>query len=94
MKIKPLFDRVVIKEEQQEKTESGIILGKMDSEAPKIGEVVFIGEGNLNDDNSRTEMIVQVGDKVLYNKFSGFDITLKGETFFILRQTDILAIIE
>lgn len=94
MKIKPLFDRVVIKEEQQEKTESGIILGKMDSEAPKVGEVIYVGEGNLNDDNSFTKMIVQVGDKVLYNKFSGFDISLKGETFFILRQTDILAIIE
>ena len=66
----------------------------MDSEAPKIGEVVYVGEGNLNDDNSLTKMLVKVGDKVLYNKFSGFDITLGSETFFILRQTDILATLE
>lgn len=94
MKIKPLFDRVVLKEQQQDKTESGILLGKMDSEAPKIGEVIFVGQGNLNEDNSLSKMLVKVGDKVLYNKFSGFDITLDKETFFILRQTDILAIIE
>ena len=94
MKLKPLSDRVVFKMvEAEETTKSGIILTGAAKEKPQIAEVVEIGNGVL-DDGTVVEMKVKVGDKVITSKYSGTEIKLDGEEYIIVRQGDILAIVE
>ena len=94
MKLKPLSDRVVVKMfEAEETTKSGIILTGAAKEKPQIAEVIEIGNGVL-DDSTVVEMKVRVGDKVITSKYSGTEIKLEGEEYIIVRQGDILAIVE
>ena len=94
MRIKPLDDRVVIKmTEAEETTKSGIILAGNAKEKPQVAEVVEVGPGAVVD-GKRVEMQVKVGDKVLISKYAGNEVKLDGEEYTILRQGDILAIVE
>ena len=94
MKIKPLADRVVIKTvEAEETTTSGIILAGSAKEKPQVAEVVAVGPGGMVD-GKEVEMIVKVGDKVLTSKYSGTEVKVDGEECTIVRQSDILAIVE
>ncbi|MFQ6724080.1 MAG: co-chaperone GroES [Clostridia bacterium] len=94
MNIKPLFDRVVIKPDiQTSTTKSGIVLPSTSQERPQIGKVVAIGSG-LDIDANNVGMQVCVGDKVLFNKFAGNEIKIEDETFIVLRQIDLVAVME
>lgn len=94
MKIKPLFDRVVVKElKAEEKTTSGIYLPTSAQEKPCIAEVLYVGEGELIN-GSLVPLKVKAGDKILFAKYSGSEFKLDNEEFIVLKQTDILAIIE
>ncbi len=94
MKLKPLADRVVIKPAvAEEKTKGGIILPDTAKEKPVIGEVVAVGPGKVADDGKKISPEVKVGDKVLYGKYSGTDVTVEGEEYLIMRESDIFAIV-
>lgn len=94
MKLKPLADRVVIKPQPaEEKTKGGIILPDTAKEKPVIGEVVAVGPGKIADDGKKIVMEVKVGDKVLYGKYSGTEVTVEGEEYLIMREADIFAIV-
>ena len=94
MKIKPLADRVVIKMVEAEgTTKGGIILTSAAKEKPQVATVVAVGPGGLVD-GKEVEMIVKVGDKVLTSKYSGTEVKVDGEECTIVRQSDILAIVE
>lgn len=94
MKIKPLADRVVIKlEEAEETTKGGIILTSSAKEKPQVATVVAVGPGGQVD-GKEVKMIVKVGDKVLTSKYSGTEVKVDGEECTIVRQSDILAIVE
>ena len=95
MKLKPLGDRVVIKVlEVEEKTQSGIVLPEKAKEKPQEGKVVAVGTGKILDDGSRVEPEVKTGDKVIYSKFAGNEVEVDGEEYLILRQDDVLAVVE
>ena len=90
--VKPLGDRIFVKvSPAEEKTAGGILLPDNAQEKPQIGEVVAVGPGKRNDDGSRSELDVKVGDKVLYSKFAGTDVKLSGDDYVLLSEKDILA---
>ena len=94
MAIRPLFDKVVIKAiETDEKTASGIVLPGAAKEKPQLAEVVAVGPGG-NVDGKEITMQVKVGDKVLYSKYAGSEFKIDGEEVVIVRQSDILAVID
>ena len=94
MKLKPLADRVVLKrEEAEEKTKGGIILTSAAQEKPEIYEVVVAGPGGIVDGNE-VKMEVKAGDKVIVGKYTGTTVKLDGEEYTIVRQSDILAVVE
>jgi chaperonin GroES len=94
MKLKPLADRIVIKpSEAEEKTKGGIILPDTAKEKPVVGEVVAAGPGRRSDDGKIVPMEVKVGDKVLYGKYSGTEVTLDGQEYLIMRESDLFAIV-
>ena len=94
MTIKPLSDRVLIKmEEAEETTKSGILLAGSAKEKPQVASVVAVGPGGMVDGKEVT-MHVKVGDKVITSKYSGTDIKLDGQEYTIVRQSDILAVVE
>ena len=94
MNIKPLFDRVVIKMvEAEETTKSGIILADNAKEKPQVAEIVAVGPGGVVEGKEIT-MQVKVGDRVLISKYAGTEVKLDGQEYTILRQNDILAIVE
>ena len=94
MKLKPLADRVVLKMvETEETTKSGIILTSAAKEKPSVAEVVEVGPGGIVEGNE-VKMTVKVGDKVITSKYSGTEIKLDGAEYIIVRQGDILAIVE
>jgi chaperonin GroES len=94
MTIKPLSDRVVIKMvEMEETTKSGIILAGSAKEKPQVAEVIAVGPGGMVDGKEVT-MYVKVGDKVITSKYSGTEIKIDKEEFIIVRQNDILAVVE
>ena len=94
MNIKPLSDRVIIQaQEAEEKTASGIILPDTAKEKPQMGEVVAIGPGKTNDAGNLVKMTLKKGDKVLYGKYSGTEITFEGMDLLIMRESDILAVL-
>jgi chaperonin GroES len=93
MKIKPLSDRVVIEPlEAEGKTSGGIYLPDTAKEKPQMGKVVAVGKGKLTDSGELLKLEVKVGDKVLYGKYSGTDVTVQGKEYLIVRESDILAI--
>ena len=92
--LKPLADRVIIKpSEAEEKTKGGIILPDTAKEKPIEGTLVAVGPGKLADDGKAIKLEVKVGDKVLYGKYSGTEVTVEGEEYLIMRESDIFAII-
>ena len=94
MKIKPLADRVVVQAEvAEEKTASGIILPDTAKEKPQMGKIVAVGPGKTSDSGSNIKMTVKVGDKVLYGKYSGTEITFENEDYLIMKENDIFAIL-
>ncbi len=94
MTIKPLADRVVIKMvEAEEKTKSGIILAAAAQEKPEIAEVVAVGPGGIVDGNE-VKMTLKIGDKVLISKYAGTEVKVDGVEYSIVRQSDVLAIVE
>ncbi len=94
MKLVPLSDRVVLKQlEAEEKTKSGIILASSAQEKPQEAEVIAVGPGGVVD-GKEIKMQVKEGQKVIYSKYSGTDVKLDGEEFIIVRQDDILAVVE
>ncbi len=94
MVIKPLADRVVIKmEEAEETTKSGIVLAGAAKEKPLVASIIAVGPGGIVD-GKETQMYVKVGDKVIISKYSGTEVKLDGEEYTILRQSDILAVVE
>jgi chaperonin GroES len=95
MNLKPLADRLVVEPiEQEEVTAGGIILPETAKEKPQQGKVIAAGPGRTDDKGKRVDMEVKVGDKVLYAKYSGTEIKLEGKKVLILRESDILAVIE
>ena len=93
MTLKPLADRVVVKPSQaEEKTKGGIIVQDTAKEKPVWGEVVAAGPGKVSDDGKLIPMEVKVGDRVLYGKYSGTEVTIDGEELLIMRESDIFAI--
>lgn len=94
MKIKPLGDRVVIKNmEAEETTKGGILLTSGSKEKPQLAEVLAVGPGG-NVDGKEIKMYVEAGQKVFYSKYTGTEVKLDGEEYIIVRQSDILAIVE
>ncbi|MEQ8331059.1 MAG: co-chaperone GroES [Longimicrobiales bacterium] len=94
-KIQPLADRVVVKAlEDAEQMRGGLYIPDTAKEKPSQGEVVAVGPGKVSDDGTRLDMDVKVGDRVLYGKYSGTDVTLDGEEYLILRESDVLAVIK
>jgi chaperonin GroES len=94
MKIKPLFDKIVIEAvEPEEKTKSGIVLPNTAQEKPQLARVIAVGPGGLVD-GKEVVMQVKVGDKVLYSKYAGSEFKIDGKEVTILRQSDVLAIVE
>ena len=92
--MKPLADRVVIKPSPaDEKTKGGIILPDTAKEKPVMGEVVAVGPGKVADDGKKILPEVKVGDKVLYGKYSGTEVTIEGDEYLIMREADIFAIV-
>ena len=95
MKLKPLDDRVVVKpQEPEEKTAGGIVLPEAAKEKPLMGKIVAIGSGKLLDSGKRSAMSVKKGDTVLYGKYGGSDVEVDGTEYKILRESEILGIIE
>jgi chaperonin GroES len=95
MNLKPLDDRIVIKQsEAEEKTAGGIILPDTAKEKPQIGKVVAVGPGKLLDDGKRAKMSVKNKDEVIYAKYIGSDVEIDGEKYVILRESDVLGIVE
>lgn len=94
MKLKPLADRVIVKlVEAEETTKGGIILTSASKEKPEMAEVIAVGPGGMVD-GKEVVMTVKVGDKVLTSKYSGTEVKLDGQEYTIVRQNDILAIVE
>ena len=95
MKLRPLDDRVVIKQlEAEEKTSGGIILPDAAKEKPQIGKVVAVGPGEILDNGKRGKMSVKSKDEVIYAKYMGSDVEIDDETYVILKESDILGIVE
>ncbi|MCS7079113.1 MAG: co-chaperone GroES [Chloracidobacterium sp.] len=93
--IRPLYDRVIVKRvAETEQVRGGIIIPDTAKEKPQEGEVIAVGNGKLRDDGSRTPLDVQVGDRVLFGKYSGSEVKIDGEEFLIMREDEILGIIE
>jgi chaperonin GroES len=94
MKVRPLSDRIIVKPaEAEEKTASGLIIPDTAKEKPMKGEVVAVGKGKVTDDGKEIKLELKVGDKVLYGKYSGTEVTIDGEEFLIMRESDVYAVI-
>ena len=94
IKIKPLSDRVVVKAlEETESMRGGLYIPDTAKEKPQQGEVMAVGPGKVGDDGKRVEMELKVGDKVLYGKYSGTEVTVDAEQYLILRESDVLAVV-
>ena len=95
MAFKPLHDRVLVRRiESNEKTKGGLIIPDTAKEKPAEGEVVSVGTGARDDDGDRIALDVKAGDRILFGKWSGTEITLDGEELLIMKETDILGIVE
>jgi chaperonin GroES len=93
MKLKPLADRIVVKPAvAEDKTKGGLFLPDTAKEKPVWGEVIAVGTGKVTDEGKHIALEVKVGDKVLYGKYSGTEVTVEGEEVLIMRESDIFAI--
>ena len=94
MKVQPLGDRVMVRRiEEEEVKRGGIIIPDTAKEKPQQGEIVAVGTGRLNDKNERVPLDVNVGDRVLFGKYSGTEVKLDGEEYLMMREEDILGIL-
>ena len=95
MKIRPLHDRVIVKRvEEEETTKGGIIIPDTAKEKPVEGKVVAVGDGKVTDDGKKIPLEVKDGDKILFGKYAGTEIQIEGEEHIIMREDDIIAIVE
>lgn len=95
MKIRPLNDRVLVQRlEEEETTKGGIIIPDSAKEKPAEGKVIAVGNGKLNDKGDRIALELKKGDRILFSKYGGTDVKLDGENYLILREDDILAVVE
>lgn len=95
MKIRPLQDRVIIKRiAEEEKSKGGIIIPDTAKEKPQEGKVIAVGKGKVNDDGKLIPLDVKVNDRILFGKYSGTEINIDGEEHLIMREEDILGILE
>ena len=95
MKIRPLNDRVLVKRlAEEEVTKGGIIIPDSAQEKPAEGEIVSVGAGKLNDKGERVPVELKAGEKVLFSKYGGTEVKIEGEDFLIMREDDILGVIE
>ena len=95
MKIRPLHDRVIVKRlEEEHRTASGIVIPDTAAEKPDQGEVVAVGKGKVTEDGKLLPLDVKVGDKVLFGKYSGQTVKVKGEELLVMREEDIMGVVE
>ena len=95
MKIRPLHDRVIVKRlEEERKTASGIVIPDTAAEKPDTGEVVEVGQGKILDDGKVRPLDVKRGDKVLFGKYSGQTVKVKGEELLVIREEDVMGVFE
>ena len=95
MKIRPLQDRVIVKRlEEEEKTKGGIIIPDTAKEKPQEGKIIAVGKGKMTEDGKLIPLDVKVGDRILFGKYSGTEIKIEGEEHLIMREEDILGVIE
>ncbi len=96
MKIRPLYDRIVVKRiaEEEEKTTGGIIIPDSAKEKPQQGEVIAVGKGKRLEDGKLVPLEVKVGDKILFGKYSGSEAPKLGEEYLIMREDEVLAVVE
>jgi chaperonin GroES len=95
MKLRPMQDRIIVKRvEEETKTAGGIFIPETAKEKPQQGEVIAVGKGKVTEDGKVLPLDVKVGDKVLFGKYAGTEIKLEGEEFLIMREDDILGVVE
>jgi chaperonin GroES len=95
MKIRPLHDRVIVKRlDEERKTASGIVIPDTAAEKPDQGEIVSVGKGKMNDDGKLVPLEVKAGDRVLFGKYSGQTVTVKGEELLVMREDDIMGVVD
>ena len=95
MKLRPLHDRVVVRRvKEEEKTKGGIIIPDTAKEKPQEGEIVAVGAGAIGDDNERVALDVKAGDRVLFGKWFGTEVTVDGEELLIMKESDIMGVLE
>ena len=92
-KIRPLGDRVVVKLVKEEKTAGGLVLPDAAQEKPQTGEILAVGPGRMLDNGTRQAVDVQVGDKILFAKYSGTEVKLEGESYLLIAEKDILGVV-
>lgn len=94
-KIRPLQDRILVKRlNEEEKTKGGIIIPDTAKEKPQEGEVIAIGNGKILDNGTKVTLEVKVGDRILFSKYSGSEVKIEGEEFTIMREDDVLGVIQ
>jgi chaperonin GroES len=93
MKVKPLADRVLVKQEEEEVKKGGIIIPDTAKEKPQQGKVIAVGPGKLSEAGQRIAPEVKKGDMILYGKYSGAEVTIDGQEYLIMRESDILAVV-
>ncbi len=95
MKLKPLLDRVLVQRvEEETKTMGGIIIPDSAKEKPAEGKVIAVGDGKIADDGSRIEPQLKEGDRILFGKYSGTEVKIEGEEYLIMREDDVLGVVE
>jgi len=95
MALKPLGDRIVLRQlDPQEKTKSGLVLPDTAKEKPQEGKVIAVGTGRLLDDGTVKSLEIKTGDRVLYGKYAGTEVSIEGDEFLILREEDVLAVVQ
>ena len=95
MKVRPLHDRVIVKRvEEESKTKGGIIIPDTAKEKPQQGKVIAAGNGKLSEEGIRLALEVKKGDRILFGKYSGNEIKIEGEEYLIMREDDVLGVIE
>jgi len=95
MKLKPLQDRILVQRvEEENKTKGGIIIPDTAKEKPAEGKIIAVGNGKVGEDGKRIALEVKVGDRVLFGKYSGTEVKVEGEEYLIMREDDVLGIIE
>jgi chaperonin GroES len=95
MKLRPLQDRILVQRvEEETKTKGGIIIPDTAKEKPAEGKVVAVGNGKVGDDGNRVALEIKVGDRILFGKYSGTEVKIEGEEYLIMREDDVLGVIE